>query len=78
MNPDDSIAHIGLPPRKEKAQVEEKKDEDQEDPRLWTPQDYGEYVGAIDRGNGWEPAVMIEGLQDLDEDSNDNGWVEID
>jgi hypothetical protein len=67
---EDPIAHIGLPPKKSKPNdsLEEDDVSQEDDPRSWRPSE-DEYVGAIDRGDGWEPAVIIEQLS-MEEDSS--------
>ena len=64
----ESIEHIGLPPKKSKVAIEEDVGDLVDDARLWTPFSDGGYVGAIDRGDGWESAVTVERLS-MEEDS---------
>jgi hypothetical protein len=72
---DETLGHIGLPPKKEPKVREEPDNEPEDldnDPRSWRPSEDG-YIGAIDRGNGWEPAVI---LQDLSMDDGPGEFFE--
>lgn len=79
---DDTLGHIGLPPKKratdqgEGGNKEADSTLEEDDPREWRPSHSDEYIGAIDKGNGWEPAVTLQDLS-MEEDLETFEYLEI-